>query len=178
MLRGACRWWVVVDDDTVVSGIVASVLEDEGYTVLIAADGAAGLEALAREVVDVVLLDVRMPGLDGWEVLATYRGRAGTRARVLIFTADTIAAGMAGERGADGVVAKPFALEDLLDAVRGPAAPPTVATVKEIAVATAAAAAATREAGRRLRARSGRARKRLERVREVTAILRRQWAPG
>ena len=164
---------LVVDDDPAVCEIVATVLRDEGYAVLIAADGEAGLAALDAEPVDVVLLDVRMPGIDGWGFLAAQRERPCRRARVIVFTADGQAALTATERGADGVVEKPFDLESLIAAVRAPAAPRVPPSpldgvpVKRIAQATVGEAVVVEDQGKRLRARSGRAIKRAERALEM-----------
>ncbi len=65
---------IVDDDDALREGIAETVI-DLGYAALTAADGQAALEALSREQVDAVLLDLRMPGLDGLEVLARIRAR-------------------------------------------------------------------------------------------------------
>jgi CheY-like chemotaxis protein len=60
---------LLVDDDAPVRDSLRKVLEYEGYTVSEASDGPRALEALKRETPDVVLLDIKMPGMDGMEVL-------------------------------------------------------------------------------------------------------------
>ena len=57
---------LVVDDDPAIRAVVTDVLEDEGYAVLTATDGQEGLAVLAQTTPELILLDMRMPGLDGW----------------------------------------------------------------------------------------------------------------
>ena len=59
----------VVDDDSSVRESLKKVLEESGYEVLLAADGAEALSRLAAEPMDLLILDVNMPGRDGWDVL-------------------------------------------------------------------------------------------------------------
>ncbi|MDP9469617.1 MAG: response regulator [Chloroflexota bacterium] len=66
---------LVVDDEPVIRDLVADVLRDEGYAVVTAADGREGLDLLARERPDLVLMDVMMPGLDGREAYLAMRSR-------------------------------------------------------------------------------------------------------
>ncbi|MEN8141575.1 MAG: sigma-54 dependent transcriptional regulator [Thermodesulfobacteriota bacterium] len=61
---------LVIDDEEMIRETVAGILTDEGFTPLLADNGAAGLDLLQEESVDLVLLDIWMPGLDGMEVLA------------------------------------------------------------------------------------------------------------
>ncbi len=61
---------LIVDDDAAMRGSIAETLSDAGHAVLTAADGEKALEILRRQTVDAVLLDLRMPGMDGLEVLA------------------------------------------------------------------------------------------------------------
>ena len=62
---------LVVDDDRSIRGLVSRTLSLDGHRVIEAAEGNAALEALASEAVDVVLLDLMMPVMDGWAVLWT-----------------------------------------------------------------------------------------------------------
>lgn len=108
---------LIVDDDEGIRQFVATALSEEGYEVAEAADGK---EALARaEAVrpDLILLDLRMPVMDGWEFARAYRSRPGKGARLVIVTAGLDVAKDAREIGADGFLAKPFQLDDLLSAV-------------------------------------------------------------
>ena len=67
---------LTIEDDPVIRGGVVSYLEDSGYEMLEAGDGTAGIELFRRERPDVVLCDLRLPGLDGLEVLATIIGES------------------------------------------------------------------------------------------------------
>jgi DNA-binding response OmpR family regulator len=107
---------------------VADILEFEGYTVVRAADGAAGLAAIERDHPALVLLDMRMPVLNGWDLARLMRER-GLQVPVLVMTAAQNARRWAEEIGTAGYVAKPFHVDDLLAAVAAhlppnPGAPP------------------------------------------------------
>jgi len=94
-------------------------LEDEGHRVLTAADGVAGLKRAIEEKPDLVLLDIMMPQLDGFEVCRELR-RVGLPAAVLMLTAkgqvDDRVTGL--DAGADDYLVKPFSTEELLARVR------------------------------------------------------------
>ena len=100
--------------------LVAEVLTDAGYQVLTARDGHAALAALRRHAVQLLLTDVMMPGLDGWQLLAAVRAAAdGQALPVLLMTAgghhvvDPTALD-----GATAVVWKPFSIDELLERVQ------------------------------------------------------------
>lgn len=113
---------LVVDDDEAILDVVADVLRFEGYPVETASDGVAALDAVERGRPALVLLDMRMPRLDGWGFARTLRER-GIELPILVMTAARDAAGWAEEIGAQGYLAKPFDIGELLDAVRGSASP-------------------------------------------------------
>lgn len=113
---------LVVDDDEAILDIVADVLRFEGYPVETAIDGVVALEVVERDRPALVLLDMRMPRLDGWGFARTLRER-GIELPILVMTAARDAAGWAAEIGAQGYLAKPFDIGELLDAVRGSASP-------------------------------------------------------
>ncbi|MFN8217689.1 MAG: response regulator transcription factor [Solirubrobacterales bacterium] len=105
---------LVVEDDPDIRGLVHSLAERAGITALEAADGRAGIRAFFDHRPDVVVLDIGLPELDGWEVLA--RIRELSEAPVLVLTA-------AGEKrqllrgfdgGADDYVTKPFDPDELI----------------------------------------------------------------
>lgn len=114
---------LLVEDTETNRRLAQHLLERRGHRVATATTGAAGLELLRKEDFDVVLLDLRMPGLDGFGVTAALRGegsRPGVRnVPVVAFTAHA----MPGERerclaaGMDGYLLKPFTEEELLEAV-------------------------------------------------------------
>ncbi|HET7636642.1 MAG TPA: response regulator [Candidatus Limnocylindria bacterium] len=113
---------LVVDDDEAILHIVADVLRFEGYRVETALDGAQALQVVERSSPRLVLLDMRMPLLDGWGFARVLRER-GIHLPILVMTAARDAAGWAAEIGAEGYLAKPFDIAELLDAVRGYAGP-------------------------------------------------------
>jgi two-component system response regulator MprA len=105
---------LVVDDEPAVRTSLERALALEGYTVDLAADGAAALNRLAAAPPDAVVLDVGMPRVDGLEVCRRMR-RAGDRTPVLMLTArDAIDDRVEGlDAGADDYLVKPFALREL-----------------------------------------------------------------
>jgi two-component system chemotaxis response regulator CheY len=107
---------LVVDDDDAIVNTVESVLVDEGYAVSTAADGREALQEVDRELPSLVLLDMRMPVLDGWGFADEVK-RRGIDVPILVMTAAQDARRWAAEIGADGYVSKPFEIEDLLQAV-------------------------------------------------------------
>jgi DNA-binding response OmpR family regulator len=119
--RGADGRILVVDDDEAILEVVADVLRFEGYPVETAGDGAEALDAFDLPRPALVLLDMRMPRLDGWGFARILRER-GIELPILVMTAARDAAGWADEIGAQGFLAKPFDIGELLDAVRDGAA--------------------------------------------------------
>ncbi len=110
---------LVVDDEPAVRDALERALHLHGYAVSLAGDGEEGLEALARDAPDAVVLDVLMPRLDGLAACRRLRAE-GDRTPVLLLTArDAVADRVAGlDAGADDYLVKPFALEELLARVR------------------------------------------------------------
>ncbi len=110
---------LVVEDEDRIAVFVQRGLRAAGYTVEVAADGAAALAAVRAGAPDLVVLDLGLPDIDGFEVLSTMRGE-GHRMPVIVLTArDEVADKVLGfERGADDYVTKPFAFEELLVRVR------------------------------------------------------------
>jgi excisionase family DNA binding protein len=112
---------LVVDDDEGVREVVRANLELEGYAVREAASAKEGLTALEREAPDLVLLDVMMPEVDGWEMLRQIQERFGAGAiPVIVFSGqlEERAVGEAATRGARGFLGKPFDPQRLIDQAR------------------------------------------------------------
>ena len=112
---------LIVDDDPSVRGILRLGLL--GHDVSEAADGLEALATLEAEVIDVVLLDLMMPHLDGFDVLSAVRARHGEGVVVLVLTGraaedDHIAA---FRLGADGYLTKPFDIDAILEQVEAAA---------------------------------------------------------
>jgi two-component system chemotaxis response regulator CheY len=80
--------------------------------------GKAALEAIHEAPPDLVLLDMRMPMMDGWSFAAAYRQLPGPRAPVIVLTAARDAAEYASQIQADAFLAKPFTLSDLFQLVK------------------------------------------------------------
>jgi excisionase family DNA binding protein len=109
---------LVVDDDPGVRQVVRANLEGEGYAVREAGSAAEGLAALEEEAPDLLLLDVMMPEVDGWEMLRQVQERFGVGAiPVLVFSGkiEERSVSDAAARGARGFLGKPFDLQQLID---------------------------------------------------------------
>ena len=114
---------LVVDDEADIRELVRINLEMEGHRVVLAADGAQALESLRRESPDLVILDVMMPGIDGWEVLGAIKAdsdEALAQTPVMMLTArtDDMDRIKGAIEGAIRYVTKPFGVADLRTQVR------------------------------------------------------------
>jgi two-component system, OmpR family, alkaline phosphatase synthesis response regulator PhoP len=109
------RRLLLVEDDPTLRRALSFNLTREGYEVAAAADGEAGLEAARSERLDLILLDVMLPGMSGIEVLRTLR-REGVTTPVIVLTAkgDEIDRVVGLKVGADDYVTKPFSRPELL----------------------------------------------------------------
>jgi CheY-like chemotaxis protein len=108
---------LVVDDDESIRQVVGVFLEDEGFEVLTAANGQAALDVVDTFQPSIILLDLRMPVMNGFEFVAQYRSRPGEHAQVVAFVAALNAEHEAERIGAASLLEKPFDLEDLLKAI-------------------------------------------------------------
>ena len=109
---------LVVDDHSNVRTLVREYLGDLGYRVVTAADGAEALAAVSRERVDLILLDIMMPNVDGFEFLHVYRREHHVPIIMLtarLAEADKVAA---LELGADDYLTKPFGMQELVARIR------------------------------------------------------------
>ncbi|MET8339218.1 response regulator transcription factor [Streptosporangium canum] len=106
---------LVVDDEPNIRELLSEALELNGFAVRTAADGRQALEAVARERPDIIVLDVMMPGLDGFTVARRLR-EAGDSPMMLFLTAkDAVSDRIAGlTAGGDDYVTKPFSLEEVV----------------------------------------------------------------
>ena len=110
---------LIAEDDRAVRDALRRALRLEGYEVTLAADGSEALTALDRARVDLIILDVLMPYVNGLSVCRTLRSR-GDRTPVLMLTArHEVGDRVAGlDAGADDYLTKPFALDELLARIR------------------------------------------------------------
>lgn len=110
-----------VDDEPLNRTVVAEMLGTSGIVTSEASDAAAGLEMIDAEAFDVILMDLRMPGMDGLAAIQTIRARTDGRSGlpVVVVTADTSAdlPERAKAAGADGLVHKPVDMVLLFDAM-------------------------------------------------------------
>src|SRR4051794_17382059 len=110
---------LIVEDEYAVARGVQYALEQEGYAVALARSGEDGL-TIARELTpDLILLDVRLPGIDGFEVLRRLR-TSGSKAPVLMLTArdEEMDKVIGLELGADDYLSKPFGLRELMSRIK------------------------------------------------------------
>jgi two-component system response regulator MprA len=108
---------LVVDDDAAIRQVIVFALGDEGFEVDQAKDGLTALEAIDRRHPDIILLDMRMPGMDGWEFVKRYRERPHAQAPIIVLTAAQDVAQRGADVNASGYVSKPFDLDTLLEKV-------------------------------------------------------------
>lgn len=110
---------LVVDDDEKITSMLRRSLAFEGYDVITAKHGAEGLKKVLSDEPNLMILDVMMPQLDGWEVVRRLR-EGGSDIPILMLTAkDEVTSRVKGlDLGADDYLVKPFALEELLARVR------------------------------------------------------------
>jgi two-component system, response regulator, stage 0 sporulation protein F len=111
---------LVVDDRTGIRKLLQEVLQGAGYHVLTAGGGTEALALLGSNHIDLVLLDMKMSGMDGLETLTQLK-RISSRAIILIMTAyeELEVLKEAARRGAAGYISKPFDIEELKDIIAG-----------------------------------------------------------
>src|SRR2546423_673072 len=114
--RSPDRPILVVDDDPTILATVSEALDLEGFPVVTATNGAEALDEVTRHRPSLVLLDMRMPILDGWGFMRAVSER-GLTVTVVVMTAAADAGRWGREIGAQAVLAKPFELDELIGAV-------------------------------------------------------------
>jgi DNA-binding response OmpR family regulator len=105
---------LVVDDDADIRTLVSELLQRAGHGVIEAPDGESGLRLFYAQQPDLVLLDVSMPGLDGWEVLTRIRELSDVPVLMLTARAGELEKVRGLRGGADDYVTKPFGRQELL----------------------------------------------------------------
>ncbi len=110
---------LVAEDERELNGVIAKRLADEDYAVDSAFDGRTALEYMLATPYDIVLLDVMMPGMDGFEVLRRYREANGTSPVLFLTARDAVSDRVHGlDTGADDYLVKPFSFQELLARMR------------------------------------------------------------
>ena len=110
---------LIVEDERKTAAYLSKGLGEHGFVAAVARDGAVGLHKARTESFDLIILDVMLPGRDGWSILRDLRS-GGNKTPVLFLTArDTVPDRVKGlELGADDYLVKPFAFSELLARVR------------------------------------------------------------
>jgi two-component system, chemotaxis family, chemotaxis protein CheY len=110
---------LVVDDDPDILEALSEILEAEGFEIRRARNGKEALERLEPEPPQLILLDLMMPVMDGWEFAQRMRQKPQVaKIPIIVLSADRNVGSKATDIGAVGHLAKPFELNDLLDMVR------------------------------------------------------------
>lgn len=106
---------LLVEDEASIAEVVARGLTQSGYAVEIAADGRLGLEKAEEGRYALILLDIMLPGLDGWEICARLRAQQITTPILMLTARDAVSDRVRGlETGADDYLPKPFDFAELL----------------------------------------------------------------
>ena len=114
-LPGGTETILVIDDDQSIRSLVEQVLCEYGYNLLLAENGSKGLEIFRQTQIDMVLLDLSMPGMQGGEVLAELKALS-TQIKVILFTG--FAENEDEFSGAHAIINKPFPIDELVRKVR------------------------------------------------------------
>jgi two-component system, OmpR family, response regulator len=109
---------IVIEDDRTLAELVKYNLSREGFAVFTAADGVAGLELIRSEKPDAVIMDVMLPGMDGFELTRLLRREFSTPVLMLTARSEEIDKVLGLELGADDYLTKPFSMRELLARVK------------------------------------------------------------
>jgi len=110
---------IVVDDDENIRSVLTAILEDEGYTVESADTAMKGIEKSEKTVYNLALIDVRLPDMEGIELLAKMRNTEPKMRKIIITGYPTLQNAIeAVNSGADAYVMKPFDVEKILQTIK------------------------------------------------------------
>ena len=109
---------LVADDDKNIAELLRLYLEKEGYSVVIAGDGEEAIAKFAPESPDLVLLDIMMPKLDGWQVLREIRKKSNCPIIMITAKGETFDKVLGLELGADDYVVKPFDSKEIVARIK------------------------------------------------------------
>ena len=117
-MMNARRIVLVVEDDESIRSVITDVLEERGFRVLEAGNGAEALESVGKQRPDVMVLDLLMPVMHGWDFMETYAERTGGEPIPIVVVSVNPALPRSFNRfGVHSVIPKPFDVDDLLDSV-------------------------------------------------------------
>lgn len=109
---------LVVDDDLNICELLKLYLENEGYTVFTANDGQAAVDTFAAKMPDLVLLDIMLPKMDGWQVCREIRKNSSAPIIMLTAKGETFDKVLGLELGADDYVTKPFDAKEVMARIK------------------------------------------------------------
>ena len=110
---------LIVEDEARISAFVAKGLDADGYTTTVVGDGVSGLDLALSGDFDLAVLDINLPGLDGFTVLEQMRASGSTMPVIVLTARDSVTDTVSAlEGGADDYMAKPFRFAELLARVR------------------------------------------------------------
>ncbi|MGC9269785.1 heavy metal response regulator transcription factor [Acidiphilium sp.] len=110
---------LIIEDEIKTAGFLKKGLEENGFSIDIAEDGGIGASLARQGDYDLIILDVMLPGLDGWSVLQALRRRRDLTPVLFLTARDNVADRVHGlELGADDYIVKPFAFSELLARIR------------------------------------------------------------
>ncbi len=109
---------LIVEDDTNIRELLRLYLEREGYSTILAGDGAEGLKAFRQNKPDLILLDIMMPVMDGWQVCREIRLESKTPVIMLTAKGETFDKVTGLEMGADDYIVKPLEMREVIARIR------------------------------------------------------------
>ncbi len=109
---------LIVEDEPTLAEAIAYALKREGFQTLVAADGQTGLRMALMEKPDLVVLDLMLPKLDGWEICRTLRAKSTVPILILTARSEEHEKVLGLELGADDYVVKPFSMRELIARIR------------------------------------------------------------
>ena len=109
---------LIIEDEAAISEPLAESLAREGFSPVVAATGAAALDAFVAEAPDLLLLDLMLPDIDGREVCRDIRSRTATRIIMLTAWGEEVDRILGLELGADGYIVKPFSAREVAARIR------------------------------------------------------------
>ncbi|TXF89139.1 response regulator transcription factor [Neolewinella aurantiaca] len=119
-MQSSTKQILIIEDEANVASFIRQGLKESGYNAFVAFDGPTGLELLKQKNIDLVVLDVILPGMSGLEIASTIRAMGYTSLPIIMLTAlgatDNIVKGL--DAGADDYLVKPFKFKELLARIR------------------------------------------------------------